>query len=272
MRKLISTTLVVMLVFSGCSQKNTKTTVLQWGTDYSNTPEFLKGNIKEVTQNTFWAVEKDGKIEKGALLTMKNNRDSGVLSGFHAIFDNSGKLISCDYFGDNQKINWSIANDFKDGKVAKENWIRNDTVFAKSFFSFDDKGFIDSIRMMNALADTLNALLVLTNDERGNFTRMDNFNSKGHLSNYGLFTIDEAGRVTKAAWYLPKNDTIQGQQFYAYNDHGFCDSFKAFDKTNKLVIAVTGALTYDDKGNWTRVVWSKNGKPWVMDERSYIYY
>jgi hypothetical protein len=47
------------------------------------------------------------------MLTMKDNRDSGMMSGLHVIFDDSGKLIRCDYYGDNQKVDWSIANDFK---------------------------------------------------------------------------------------------------------------------------------------------------------------
>jgi len=272
MRKLISTLLVVMLVFSGCSQKKAVTTVLNWGTDYSNTPEFLNGNVKEVIQSNFWATMKDGKVEKGPMLTMKDNRDSGMMSGFHTIFNNSGKLIRCDYYGDNLKVDWSIANDFKDGRVDKENWIRNDTVFANSFFRYDNKGFIDSIRMVNALADTTNALLVLTNDEKGNCTRMDVFDSKGLLSNYTVFTLNDGGRVTKLANYLPKNDTIQWHQLYAYNNRGFCDSIKVFDKSNKLVFTATGTLTYDDKGNWIKTVWSKNGRAWVIAERSYIYF
>jgi hypothetical protein len=203
---------------------------------------------------------------------MKDNRDSGIMSGFHAIFDNSGRLIRCDYFGDNQKIDWSIANDFKDGRVDKENWIRNDTVFSNSFFRYDDKEFIDSIRVVNALADTANVLLVLTNDAKGNYTRMDVFDSKGHLSNYQLYTLNDGGRVTKQAGYVAKNDTLQWQQIYTYNDRGFCDSFKAFDKNNKLIVTVTGEYTYDDKGNWIRAVWSKNGRPWGINERSYIYF
>jgi hypothetical protein len=272
MRKLISTMVVVTLVFSGCSQKKTETTVLKWGTGYSGTPEFLNGKVKEVTQNSFWATVKDGKIEKGPMLTMKNTQDSGMLSGFRAIYDNSGKLIRCDYFGDNQKVDWSIVNDFKDDRVVKENWIRNDTVFANSYFSYSDKGFIDSIRMVNALADTTNQILILTNDEKGNFTRMDVVSSKGLPFNYGLYTVNNDGRVTKFTGYLPKNDTIQFQQFYTYNDHGFMDSYKTVDKKNKVVVALTGILKYDDKGNWIQTLWSKNGKPWEIDERSYIYF
>jgi hypothetical protein len=272
MRKLISTSLVVMLVFSGCSHKKTDTTVLTWGTDYSQTPEYLNGRVKEVIQNSYWAIVKDGKVENGALLTMKNNLDSGVLSGFHALYGDSGKLIRCDYYGDNQKVNWSIATEIKDGRVVKENWIRNDTVFANSYFHHDNKGFIDSIRMVNALADTTNAFLVLTNDEKGNYTRMDVLNSKRIPANYSLRTLDDRGRVTKTVNYLAKNDTIQGQSIFAYNDHGFCDSFTLIDKKNKPVVILTATSTYDDKGNWTRMVWSKNGKPWGIDERSYIYY
>jgi hypothetical protein len=272
MRKLITAMLVVMLVFSGCSQKKTETTVLKWGTGYNSSPEFLNGKVKEVIQNSFWATVKDGKVEKGALLTKKDNQDSAMLSGFHALFDDSGKLIRCDYFGDNQKIDWSIANDFKDGRVDKENWIRKDTVFANSYFQYDDKGFIDSIRMVNALADTTDLILVLTNDEKGNFKRMDVIDSKGHLLNYALFTVNEDGRVTEINNYLAKNDTIQGKLLYTYNDHGFFDSYKSFGKNNKLIANMTGTYTYDDKGNWIRTVWSKNGQPWEIDERSYIYY
>jgi hypothetical protein len=272
MRKLISTMLVVMLVFSGCSQKETKTTVLTWGTGYSVTPEFLKGNIKEVIQNSFWATVKDGKVEKGALMTLKNYQDSGWIGGFHAAFNDAGKLIRCDYFGDNQTVDWSIANDFKDGRVEKENWIRKDTVFANSYFHYNEKGFPDSVRMVNALADTSNQFLVMVYDEKGNITRQNILNSKGILQWHYIRTNTDEGRVTKLVYYYQKNDSIQFQQIYTYNDHGFCDSNKGLDKKNKLVIDLTGNYTYDDKGNWITTVWSKNGKPWAIDERSYIYY
>ena len=109
-------------------------------------------------------------------------------------------------------------------------------------------------------------MLVMTNDEMVNFTRMDVIDSKGLLTNYQLFTINDSGRVTKFSGYLPKNDTIQGQQIYAYNAHGFCEPFKVIGKNNKLVVTLTGTLTYDDKGNWIRAVWSKNGRPWEIDE------
>ena len=264
--------MVVMLIFISCSQKKTETTVLSWGTPYTNTPEFLNGNLKEVTQNSFWAVMKDGKVEKGALLTKKDNRDSGMMAGFHALFNDSGKLIRCDLYGDNQKVDWSIVNDFNNGRVEKENWIRNDTVFSNALFRYNDKGLIDSIRNINPLTDTTKSILVFTTDEKGNYVRMDAFDSKGRPTFYGLATVDAGGRVTKLSFYQAKNDSLQQQQEYTYNEKGFCESYKSFDKNDKLIITLTGEYAYDDKGNWVKTVWSKNGKVWEIDERSYIYF
>jgi hypothetical protein len=58
----------------------------------------------------------------------------------------------------------------------------------------------------------------------------------GALQMISRYTVDNAGRVTKAAFYMAKNDTLQGQQLNTYNDHGFCESNMSYGKNNKLLV------------------------------------
>lgn len=262
--------IAAFFLIAGCgTQKSRDVTILSWGTQYSDYPETLNGKVKEVVQNTYWAVDSAGKTVKGALLTLKNYQDSGIMTGFHAFYNDSGVLLRYDFFGDNSRVNWSHINEIENGRVVKEKWVRNDTVGGYALFNYNDKGFVENIPMF--VADTSYANLALTNDEKGHMIAMRATNSKDVLTNRFDYKLNADGKTIEKDEYLP-NDSLVSKILLKYNDHGFMDNIMLYNKAGKLTIEASGVYTYDNKGNWIRTIWIVNGKPMYVDERSYVYY
>ncbi len=262
--------IAAVFLIAGCSNKKSNdVTVLGWGTQYSDFPETLKGKVKEVVQNTYWAVDSAGKTVNGALLTQKEYQDSGLMSGFHAFYNDSGVPLRHEYFGDNSQVNWSHVNEIANGRVVKEKWVSHDTVGGYALFNYNDKGFVDNIPML--FADTIYGKLILTNDDKGHTIGMKVYNSKDVFTNRVSYTLNPEGKTIEVDHYLP-NDLLVSKLLLSYNDHGGFDNVKICSKTGNIKTEASGIYTYDDKGNWIRSVWTVNGKPMYIDERSYVYY
>ena len=60
------------------SQQPKDVTILNWSCAYTDFPECLNGRIKEIHCHTYWAVQKNGQTEKGALLTEKEHQDNSI--------------------------------------------------------------------------------------------------------------------------------------------------------------------------------------------------
>jgi len=272
MKKVILLFLSCFYLLSGFSQQKSKdVTILCWGTDYSSYPEFLNGKVKEIINNSYWAIEKNGQVEKGALLTLKDHNDQSLLSDFHAFYNNSGVLLRHDYLGDNSKIQWSHVNEITTGRVTKENWVRNDSVIGYALFHYNKNGFITDVPMHSSVPDSSNGKLVLTCDEKGHMTKMLYFNSRDILLNRSEYKWNEAGRMIHSEDFMA-NDSLQSKLDIVYNDHGFYDQIKYLDGKGKIIFEGSVSYKYDEKGNWIKAVWSKAGKPWIIVERTYKYF
>ena len=140
---------------------------------YSGTPQTLNGKVKEIKSNIYWCVEKNGKLEEGTLLTLKEHNDSGIIQDFKASYNEHGTLLRCDFLGDNSKIDWSHVNELKGDRVTKENWLRNDSSIGFALFNYNEKGYIIDVPMHpNKLTDSSAASrLVIITDDKGNMTR-----------------------------------------------------------------------------------------------------
>ncbi len=272
MKKVILFSLLLFFLLSGFSQQKSKeVTILCWGTDYSSYPEVLNGKVKEIMSNSYWAVEKNGQVEKGALLTLKDHNDQSFLSDFHAFYNNSGVLLRHDYLGDNSKVQWSHVNEITNSRVTKENWVRNDSVIGYALFHYNKNGFITDIPMHSTVPDSSNGKLVLTCDENGNMTKMLYYNSRNIFISRSEFKWNKAGRMIHAEDFLA-NDSLQSKLEIVYNDHGFYDQIKFQDAKGKITFDCSVSYKYDEKGNWIKAVWSKTGKPWIIVERTYKYF
>jgi len=271
MKKAILLSLALLFLLAGCSTKKSKVvTILCWGTQYSDYPEVLNGSVKEIKTNSYWAVENNGQIEKGAMLTLKEHNNNGLMQDFHAFYDVSGVLLKHDFLGDNSQVQWSHVNEIKNGRVTKENWVRNDSIIGYALFNYNGNGFITDIPMRSSLPDSSNGKLVLTCDEKGNMTQMKVFNSRDIFTSRTEYKWNEAGKMTQEETFMA-NDSLQSKIEITYNDHGFFDKVKVYNK-GEIVFDGSSSYTYDQKGNWIKAVWNKTAKPWIIDERTYVYY
>jgi len=273
MKNVLLLLLAITFLIAGCAPKKpTEKTVLSWGTPYFGTPEALNGKVKELKHITYWAIEKDGKVEKGAIISLKQRSDSGWSQDFTAYFNEGGLLTRCDYLGDNSVIQSSVSTEIENGKIVKEKWSISDTLRSIANFKFDEKGHIVEVSRMSAMPDTLMFKYLITNNEKGNpilgkilITTKEVFNGKSELK------WDENGRVIETVYYNSK-DSLTSRMVMTYNKQGFLETQKFYNKTGKLTLDMVGTSTFDEKGNWLTTIWKKSGKPYAIEERTCVYY
>jgi len=205
------------------------------------------------------------------MLTLKEHNDSSFMQDFHTFYNDSGVLLKNDYLGDNSQILISFVTELENGRVKKENWVRNDSIIGFALFNYNDNGFITDIPLRSSMPDSSNGKLVLTCDEKGNMTQMKVFNSRDILTNRSAYKWNELGKMTQVEYFMA-NDSLQSKLEITYNDHGFFDQITAYDGNGKITFDASVSYTYDEKGNWIKAAYTKTGKPWIIDERTYVYY
>lgn len=268
MKKLLLYPLLALYSLCTFGQNPKEQTVLLWGTSYSDYPEYLNGKVKEIHQNCYW-VKRNG--EKGKLLTLKEHQDSSFMQDFHAIFNEQGKLLRFDYLGDNNTIQWSHVNEFKDEKVTRENWVWNDTVKGFSIFHYDEDAHVTDIPMYKTNPEAEYGLLDLKHDSKGNMTQMNAYDDKKQFQGRVDYIWNNENRVAEMLWYTP-TDSLTQKSNITYNDHGFFEKVAFNDIKAGKETSWSATYAYDEKGNWTKTIWHKNKRPIFYVERTYTYF
>ena len=253
------------------SQTPKDLTVLNWSTAYTDFPEYLNGKIKELHHHFYWAIQKNGQIEKGTLLTEKEHQDNSIYYDFQLFFDPSGNLLRSDYIGDNSAVVFSYLNEFRNNKQLKEIWVNNNTtVSGEASFNYNENGLLKDVIMTWIAPDSTGKLAILT-DAKGNRTQMKIFDSHNVYTSRTDYLWDENNHVDQIISYSAKDQLVNKMEL-TYNDHGFIKTLKQYDADGKILFDTAGDYTYDNKGNWLTCVWSVSGKPKFLCERTYLYY
>jgi hypothetical protein len=253
------------------SQQPKDVIILEHSTAYADFPECLNGKIKELHHHSYWAVQKNGQIEKGALLTEKEHQDNSLYYDFQLFFDPAGNLLRSDYIGDNSAVVFSYLNEFRNNKQVKEICVTNNTkVSAEALFNYDENGFLKEILMTWISPDSTGKLAILT-DTKGNKTQIKSFDSHNDYTGRADYLWDENNHVVQIISYSAKDQFVNKIELN-YNDHGFIKTSKVYDANGKIQFDINGDYTYDNKSNWLTCVWSVSGKPKFLCERTYLYY
>ncbi len=73
MKKMILYCCIIAIIAGACARnKPTEKTVLGMGSNYYLIPQTFNGKIKEIKEINYWAIEKDGQITKGQMMTKKD--------------------------------------------------------------------------------------------------------------------------------------------------------------------------------------------------------
>ena len=134
------------------------------------TEENLKGKVKSIKENTYEAVEKFGKIEKGNV--------------FYDGFSSPSTIIY---------------NEKRD-KIEQNNYNSDSRLDSKTTYKYDEKG--NNIEKNNYYSDgSLNYKTTYKYDEKGNMIEANFYNSDGSLSFKLTYKYDEKGNMIEATYY-----------------------------------------------------------------------
>ena len=263
-----------MLIICSCAQqKPVEKTVLGIGTDYMYFPESLTGKIKELRETNYWAVEKEGKIIKGDPATWKDLDSVGSIRNLVAYFDDKGTLTRYELIDEKNVIRNSIVGTLENGKVVRWDFKSKDSTTQYVIPEYDNKGYFVGGKTYRPIADTIISRFVLTYDDNGNYTRVENFDFKNMKRSYQVFSLNELQKVIEVKFYSG-DDTLRQTFMNTYNDKGLLATQTVTTERPKSVIKWdVQDLLFDDNGNLLQCYSNvDDGKFKLVAERTYIYY
>ena len=273
MKKFIFLSLIIALIFGSCNKnKPVETTILGMWTNYYLIPVTLKGKVKEVKELNYWAIEKDGKITKGELMTQKDLDSIGSTPNFIAYFDDKGTLIKNDNL-DGENVTESSIGTFENGKCIRfDNKVKDSTTYY-IIPEYDSLGYTIGANVYRPLVDTILSKNIFSHDSKGNFTRFDYFNYKNQKTGYHVLSLDEKGNVIESK-YFNKADSLRSSMTNTYDANGSMIKQQTFNvRTKNSETWDYKDLKSDDHGNAIEYYANvNNGKYKIFAERSFIYY
>ncbi len=289
--KIYSIITITSLLFFSCNKSK------EIKNDLQN--QNLYGNVKSITEKTFFAVEKFGEIVKGDKywydFVSISEYDEWVFNSY-VEFNNKGYIIK----------SFSIIkeeNDYNDkNQLITKQYLSKDLKTASTeTYKYDNKGYL--IESNNNFSKDKTKYL---NDKDGNCIELNQYDSIGNLFN----------KVKTNISYNKEGDRIEERK--SYNDDGsfsshlktifdkngneiescyYDESGKIYQKINSkynsknLLIEYTEKQEYqknvnegwtkliehkytkfDSNKNWTEKIEYKNGKPVEIIERKIVYY
>lgn len=272
MKRIIFLSLIIASIAGSCNNKPVETTVLGMWTDYALIPNTLKGKVKEMKELNYWAVDKDGKLTKGNLMTRKDLDSVGSTPNLKAYFDDKGTLIKYDNL-DGENLFQSTIGTIENGKCVRwDNKVRDSSTYYV-IPEYDNLGYLIGAKVYKSSVDTILNIYVFSHDNKGNITGFEYFNYKNQKTGYHLCSMDEKGNYIEAK-YFNKADSLRNTMTNTYDDNGNLVKQKTFvERTKSTTLWDYRDFKLDDHGNLIEYFADiENGKFKVFVERSYIYY
>ena len=265
--------LIVATIIGSCTQKKpAETTVLGIGTDYDLVPNKLNGKVKEVKELNYWAVEKNGNLTKGDLMSKKDLDSISSTKNLKAYFNEAGLITKYEVL-DRENVFQTTLFTIENGRYARLEYKIRDSSTYYGIPKYDEKGYLIGGTGYRPAVDTIVNKQVLTHDGKGNITKYEYFNSKDARTAYQISTPDDKGNVLEVKFY----DRYDSLRYSIKNIYDAKDNIirqeTSIEKPKSTVTWDYKDLKLDDHGNWIEEqAIIDNGKYKVMIERTYVYY
>ncbi len=264
--------LAAIVLMTGCSQKPKEFVYL--GQLYSTfghaQQEKIKGKVKELKQTHFWAAEENGKVVKGKPITVADRKTTPLGYNFSEEYNPSGIVTRNTIFDENGKVLQDIMV-ATDGKmIIRSLYKTNDTVQAYGKYKYEGERPV-FLTGYEAETDTVSASISYEYDQKGNLIKVQLINHKNEPQGYTLFGHDEKGNLTGFKGYNKAGEPAT-QYDFTYNEKGDRISQHQQDFAIKRVIDYTFTYEYDRNGNYTAIIFHKDGKPFIYRSREITYY
>ncbi len=261
---------------SGCTRKSKDFVYLgqMRGTTGFNAQEKIKGHVKEFKQTFFWAQEVNGKIEKGERITKEDTKiislHEWLLGSLIEEYSPSGIVLRSTLFNEYGENYQDYIVD-ADGKIINKVLYKiYDTVRVYGKCKYEGENPV-LFTAYDAITDSTLMSIEYAYDQNGNITKTQTLNNRNEPTDYTLWNRDAKGNLVKVQYF-----TIDGKliaQFdYAYNNKGERISQHQQNFSTGVVIDYTFTYEYDKIGNYTTIIYHKDGKPFIYCAREIKYY
>jgi len=261
------------LLVAGCKKEPKEYACLgqlynTWG---QASQEKIKGKVKEFKQTNFWAIEENGKVVRGNALTTEDRKSLANMGGsFTEEYNESGTVLRSTSYDENGKIIQDVKTN-PEGKILLGSaYYLNDTLQANVKYKYEGNNLIEAIAY-NPLNDTVFMSIKYEYDPNGYIKKIQTFNYKGGPQGYSIRNRNEDGQEVQIQGYT-KDGKLISQTDYTYNEKGERITHHQQNFTTGVVIDYTFTYEYDKMGNYSVIIFQKDGKPLVYRVREYKYY
>ncbi len=264
--------IAVAVLASGCTQKTKDFVYLGQVYNTFGHPgqEKIKGKVKEFKQMNFWAAEENGKIVLGKAVTTEDRKTTQLARDIMEEYNESGTLLRSTSYDENGKVLQDVKTN-AEGKILQgSGYYMNDTLRANVEYKYEGNNLIEAIAY-NPLNDTVFMSIKYEYDPNGYVIKLQTFSYKGEPEGYSIRTRNENGQEVQVQGFN-KDGKLTSQFDYTYNDKGERITQHQQNFTTEVIIDYTFTYEYDKMGNYTAIIFYKDGEPFIYRAREYKYY
>lgn len=273
--KIYSIITITSLLFFSCNKsKEIKNDLMK---------QNLNGNVKSITENSFFALEKFGEIIKGDSF---RNTYGELTDNSYIEFNNNGYIVKSFSFL-SKKNEYNVKNQL----IAKQHLSEDlKKIVSTETYKYDDKGYL--IESNNDYSKYKSKYL---NDKNGNCIESNIYDSTGNLfykSKTNIRFNKKGDRIEDRKSYngygTPSSHRIKifdksgnNIEECSYFDNGeiLAKTISKYNENNLLIELIYGRTKieceyrkFDTNNNWTEEVKFKNGKAIEIIERKIVYF
>ena len=216
--------LVILFVVlaCGCTNKSKDFVYLgqmMKGTSGFSAQEKIKGHVKEFKESFFWVRETDGKIEKGKLITKKDEESTLLVN--HSMteeFNSSGIVLRSTLFNDNGENFQDYIVEAEGKIISKFLYKVYDTVRVYGKYEYEGEKPV-LLTAYNAKTDSVMMSLKYEYDQNGNIIKTQTILNRNEPTSYTLFDRDLKDNLVKIQRFN-KDGKLTMQFDYTYNKNG----------------------------------------------------
>jgi hypothetical protein len=271
MKKFTFTLALILCVLMLSAQDRTEKVRLGYLTGSFDSPGYINGKLKEMTQITYQAKLVDGKVVRGDKIKVIDYQMN--TSHSRHIYNELGKPIHKTVFDDDGNPFFNIVFNYENGNLSKVFFVRNDTLIQINAIT-NENNLIKQIEFIDPLSNEVKGKTVYNYKNSEFFSSAENYNKTGEKTLETSWERDKFGRILTIT-HKDKEGKVIDTGKYSYGEH--------FEPISTDLILWKGEeinrirkrdheLEHDENGNWIKQVLYHDGEPFRMIFRTYKFY
>ncbi len=264
--------IAVAVLITGCAKEPKEYVYLGqvYGTFGHAAQEKIKGKVKELKQTHFWASEENGKVVKGKPITLADRKTTPLGNDMFEEYNPSGTVVRSIIYDENGKVMQEVRVE-TDGKLmTKTSHFVNDTLSWIGKYKYEGENPV-LLTGYVAKGDTVGGIMEYEYDQNGFITKTRLLNYKSEPLSHTLWSRDEKGNLAGTKSFDSKGTQVT-QYDYTYDDKGHRIGHHQQDFRLNRITDYTFKYEFDKMGNYTAIIFYKDGKPFIYRQREIKYY